>query len=88
MKEARWGKEFTPRQRSLEEIERRNIVTGSGALSEESVAKCLAANTGWKGSSRFDVWATRAFILIFAYVDRAAMFLIGFLLGYVVSALR
>ena len=88
MKETRWGKEFTPRQRSLEEIERRNVITGNGTLSDESVVKCIAADAGWKGSSRFDVWVTRVFIFLFAYVDRAAMLLIGFLFGYVVSALR
>lgn len=84
----RWGKEFVPQQRNLDEIERRNVVIGKGKLSDESVSKCLAADAGWKGSSRFDVWATRAWILFFAYVDWMAVFLIGFLLGYVLSALR
>lgn len=84
----RWGKEFVPQQRNLDEIERRNVVIGKGTLSDESVSKCLAANVGWKGSSRFDVWATRAWILFFAYVDVAVVFLIGFLLGYGISAWR
>jgi len=85
---SRWGKEFTPQQRSLEEIERRNVITEGGALSKESVVKCLAADTGWKRPSRMDLWADRALIIMIAYLNPAAIFLMGFLLGYVISALR
>lgn len=84
---SRWGRDFVPRQRNLDEIEKRNIVVSQGKLSDESVSKCLAADAGWKGSSRFDVWATRAYMALFAYIDWLAVFLCGFLLGYVLSAL-
>ncbi len=84
----RWGRDFVPQQRDLDEIERRKVLIEGGKLSDESVSKCLAADAGWKGSSRFDVWATRAWSLFFAYVDWMAVFLCGFLLGYVLSALR
>lgn len=82
----RWGREFV-QQRSLEEIEKREVVIGAGKLSDESVAKCLAADVGWK-SSRFDVWATWALTVGIAYMDFAAVFLIGFLFGFVLSAFR
>lgn len=84
----RWGKEFVPQQRNLDEIERRNVVIGKGKLSDESVSKCLAADAGWKGSSRFDVWATRVLTVGIAYMDWMAVFLIGFLSGFVLSAFR
>ena len=85
---SRWGKEFVPQQRNLDEIERRKVLIEDGKLSDESVSKCLAANVGWKGSSRFDVWATWVMTVFFAYIDFAAVFLVGFFLGYVISALR
>lgn len=84
----RWGKEFTPQRRSLEEIEKREVVIGAGKLSDESVSRCLAADVEWKGPSRFDVWATRALIVGIAYLDWMAVFLVGFISGYVVSAFR
>lgn len=81
-----WSKEFSPRQRSLEEIERRNVVIGEGKLSEESVTRRIAKDIGWKHA--FDAWATRALIVSIAYLDWAAVFLVGFMAGYIVSALR
>lgn len=85
MNKSRWRKEFV--RRDLEQVERRNVVIGKGKLSDESVAKCLAADAGWK-SSRFDVWADRALMIGIAYMDWMAVFLIGFLLGFVLSAFR
>lgn len=85
---SRWEKEFTSQQRSLEEVERRNVITGGGTLSDESVVKCIAADADWKRPSRMDIWADRAVMFVIAHIDRGAIFLIGFFLGYVVSALR
>lgn len=84
----RWGKEFVPQQRNLEEIEKRNLIIGEGKLSEKNVAECLAADNGWKRPSRLDIWADRALVLFITYVDWMAFFLCGFLFGYILSALR
>ena len=85
---SRWGKEFTPPRRSLEEIERRNVITESGALSDESVVKCLAVDADWKRPSRIDLWMDRILMVGIANLNSAVIFLIGFMLGYVLSALR
>lgn len=84
----RWGRDFVPQQRNLEEIEKREVVIGAGKLSDESVSQCLAANMGWERPSRFDLWADRALMVGIAYIDFAAVFLVGFLIGYVLSAFR
>lgn len=77
----RWGKEFV--KRDLEEVERRAVEVGSYRLPEEEVARRILSR-----DERAGVWMTRAVIAGIAYIDWAAVFLCGFLLGYVVSALR
>lgn len=86
MNKSRWGKEFV--RRDLEQTERRNIVIEKGKLSPAGVTIRLAARIGWKRPSRFDLWADRALMAGIACMDFAAVFLVGFFLGYVLSALR
>lgn len=76
---SRWGKDF--QQRDLEATERRNVVIGEAQRRIE--AERERQKPGW-----YDVWATRAWLLFFIYIDRIALALIWFLLGYIVSALR
>lgn len=78
---SRWGRDFI--RRDLEATERRNVVTESYRLTDEEVAQRILSR-----DDRVEAWKTRAWILFFAYIDRMAVFLCGFLLGYVLSALR
>jgi len=72
-----------PQQRDLEATERRNVVIESYRLPEEEVARRILSR-----DERVEAGKTRAWVLAISYIDLAAVFLIGFMVGYVISAFR
>ena len=74
---------LSDQQRDLEATERRNVVIESYRLPEEEVARRILSR-----DERVEARKTRAWILFFRYIDLAAVFMIGFLSGYIISAFR
>ena len=72
-----------PQQRDLEATERRNVVIESYRLPEEEVARRILSR-----DERVEAGKTRAWVLAISYIDLAAVFMIGFLSGYIISAFR